>query len=252
MCGRFAASWGPDELASAFEAEVADELPPARYNVAPTDPVTVVRERFDRDADRVRRTLETARWGLVPSWAPSPRDGARLINARAETVASKPSFARAFVSHRCLIPADGFYEWEAVANPAGGRARRQPWFFRPTAPGPLAMAGLYAFWRDTTTPNATWLTTCTIITTNATDAVGRVHDRMPMTVAAEDWAAWLDPGLHDPGAAHSLLRVPADLSGYRVSTRVNSVAHEGADLVRPVDEPEDGPEDGPQGERSMR
>jgi putative SOS response-associated peptidase YedK len=151
-----------------------------------------------------------------------------MINARVETVAEKPAFRKAFASRRCLLPADGYYEWYQQA--ADRRPAKQPYFIHPGDGGVMAMAGLYEFWKA---PDASWLTSVTIITTAARDAVGRLHDRMPMVVEPADWDAWLDPGLDlDP---HGLLSVPAErLDFHPVSTAVNKVGNDGPALVEPL------------------
>jgi putative SOS response-associated peptidase YedK len=176
------------------------------------------------------RGLRVARWGLVPFWAKDVSIGARLINARVETAHEKPAFRRAFALHRCLVPADGYYEWQATED--GGK---QPHFIRPADGGVLAMAGLYEVWRS---PDAAGgrLLSCTIITTEATDDVGRIHDRMPMLVEPDRFEAWLDPALTHPDEVRSLL-VPAasgHLESYPVSTAVNKVINNGPELVKPA------------------
>ena len=236
MCGRFAASASTEDIIETFQVElVVDEVEPT-YNAAPTDPVPAVLERIDKESGRAVRKLVTPRWGLVPSWSRDPRGGARMINARAETVASKPAYAKAFASRRCLIPADGFYEWTPAPGP-GGKPAKQPWFIRPSGGGLFVMAGLYEFWKDPSPRGgAAWLTTCTIITTRATDALGHIHDRMPMAVLPENWADWLDPHLTDPQQALPLLHASegAEMETFAVSPLVNSVRNDGPDLLRPL------------------
>ena len=227
MCGRFASSEPVDRLVELFGIDqVPDELPGPRWNIAPTDPVGTVLSRV-RDGE-LRRLLVPARWGLVPSWSKSPAGAAKLINARVETVAGKPAFRKAFASRRCLVPADGYYEWYTESG--DGKPAKQPYFIHPATGEPMAMAGLYEFWKA---PDASWLTSVTIITTAARDAVGRLHDRMPMVVEPDAWDAWLDPGFgSDP---HGLLPVPAaDLDFHPVSTEVNKVGNDGPQLVEPV------------------
>lgn len=237
MCGRFAASASTEDIVATFAIdEVVDATEPT-FNAAPTDPVAAVVERVDKADDHVVRKLISPRWGLVPSWSKDARGGARMINARSETVASKPAFAKAFATRRCLIPADGFYEWETAA-PASGRGKpaKLPWFVRPADGGPMVMAGIYEFWRDAALgADAPWLTTCSIITTQATDALGTLHDRMPMVVRPHHWDAWLDPKENNPDAALALLSVDAgaDVEVYRVGTLVNSVRNNGPELVQP-------------------
>ncbi|WP_232548973.1 SOS response-associated peptidase [Propioniciclava soli] len=237
MCGRFAASASTEDIVATFAIDEVVDLVAPTWNAAPTDPVPAVVERLDADG-AVLRKLVTPRWGLVPSWAKDARGGARMINARSETVATKPAFAPSFAQRRCLIPADGFYEWETVP-PASGRGRpaKLPWFVRPADGGPMVMAGIYAFWRDRTLgADAPWLTTCSIITTQATDALGTLHDRMPMVVRPDDWDAWLDPRQDDPAAALGLLAVDegADVSVVRVGTAVNQVRADGPELLHPA------------------
>lgn len=232
MCGRYAAVATEAELAELFEIdEVAGPLPPLDYNVAPTDPVPAVIER--ERAEGRRRILTELRWGLVPSWSKDASGAARLINARVETVGEKPAFRKAFASRRCLLPAAGYYEWYPVPVPGRSKPAKQPYFIRPADGSMFVMAGLYEFWKA---PDGAWLTTATVITTSATDDVGHIHDRMPMTVPQANWAAWLDPQF---GAdAHSLLTVPApELTYFPVSTAVNKVENDGPELIRPIPEP---------------
>ena len=210
------------------------------YNVAPTDPIYAVMDRAprdDRDAAPARE-LHAVRWGRIPSWAKDLSGAGRLINARAETVAVKPSFRNAFARRRCLIPADGYYEWRTIENPAGGKPRKQPYFIHRADGAGMAFAGLYELRRDQDLPDdhpQAWLWTATIITTTATDEVGWVHDRMPMVVKADLWPDWLDPA---PADADRLLKVMAPatadaLEMRPVSTAVNSVRNDGPDLIAP-------------------
>lgn len=229
MCGRYAASASRELLVETFEIdEVAGPLPGPDYNVAPTDPVPAVVERVVQDT--VVRKLVDLRWGLVPSWSKDASGAARMINARVETLADKPAFRKAFAARRCLLPADGYYEWFGTTTSAGGRTVKQPYFIRPADGGLLVMAGLYEFWRA---PDGTWLATSTIITTRATDELGRIHDRMPMVVPKQAWGLWLDPSRTvDAG---SLLAVPLpDLVAYPVSVLVNSVANDSPALIEPL------------------
>ena len=233
MCGRYASSASPDLLMEVFEIDEIDgTLPGADYNIAPTDPVPAVIER-ERSEGR-RRLLTGLRWGLVPSWAKDPSGAARLINARVETVAEKPSFRKAFASRRCLLPADGYYEW--YPSGTGAKPAKQPYFIRPADGGLFVMAGLYEFWKA---PDGSWLTTSTVITTSATDEVGHLHDRMPLVVPRENWAAWLDPRFGRD--ARALLSVPApELVYHPVSTAVNKVANDYPELVEPLADPDPG------------
>lgn len=250
MCGRYAASRRPEDLVEEFEVtQQPEQVLPASYNVAPTNTVYAVLERAPRDepeAAPVRR-LQTVRWGLVPSWAKDPAIGNRMINARMETVADKPAFRRAFAKRRCLLPADGYFEWYGEE-----RGKKQPFFIRPSDGGVLAMAGLYELWRDPTKqaddPEA-WLWTCTVLTTSAPDDLGRIHDRMPLLVERERYSAWLDPTLDDPDQLRGLLvpAAPGRLTAYPVSKEVNSVRNNSAHLVDPV--PVDEEPDGEAGDR---
>lgn len=236
MCGRFAASASTEEIVETFQVDLVVDEPLPTFNAAPTDPVPAVVERVGKESGAVVRKLVTPRWGLVPSWSKDPRGGARMINARSETVATKPAFAKAFATRRCIIPADGYYEWQVLPDAAGGKPAKQPWFIRP-ASGVFAMAGIYEFWKNPElTGDAAWLTTCSVITTTATDALGHIHDRMPMVVRPEDWAAWLDPGATASEDALGLMHVaaPEELATYRVATLVNSVRNDGPELVQPL------------------
>jgi putative SOS response-associated peptidase YedK len=196
------------------------------------------------------RELRVVRWGLVPFWAKDISIGSRLINARAETVATKPAFRRAFARHRCLLPADGFYEWEKSGDQKKGA--KQPYYIRREDGGVLAFAGLYELWRDKDRADDdpdSWLWTATIITTRAEDEVGRIHDRMPMVIEPARWADWLDPTATSAEALHGLMTPAASvhLTTYPVSTEVNSVRHNGPGLIEPMEgdsEPADSPRAG--------
>ena len=233
MCGRFTSRSTAAELAEHFDVDevVAPDLGP-RFNVAPTDPVYAVAET----AERVRR-LGTFRWGLVPFWADDLKVGARMINARAEGIADKPAFRRSFERRRCIVPADGFYEWERVAK----GARKQPWYISGIDGEPLAFAGLWDTWRAKD-DDAHPVRSCTIITGPPNAKVARLHDRMPVVLPREAWDEWLDPGNHHVAGLQSLLvAAPDDLFDLvPVSTAVNRVTNDGPDLIRPVTD--DGPE----------
>jgi putative SOS response-associated peptidase YedK len=225
MCGRMTQQTDTSEVARIFAAEVVDADPGERYNVAPTQPVTVVLERDGR------RVVESHRWGLVPPWSPDTAGGSRLINARAETVERTPAFRAAFLRRRCIVPADGFYEWHRMGS------RRQPYLIRRADRQMLAFAGLWALWPDPV--SGEWLRSCSVITTTANDLVGTLHDRMPVILDHEDWAAWLEPRPRDHAALRLMLH-PAPDDGYElvpVSPRVNSPRNEGADLIERVQPP---------------
>ncbi|MEV6839379.1 SOS response-associated peptidase [Streptomyces sp. NPDC051133] len=200
-------------------------------------------ERTPRGEDAAAsspREPRPLRWGLVPSWATEPKIGARMINTRAETVQEKPALRRAFVNRRCLLPADGFYEWQPGKDPATGKTRKQPYFIHPQDDKVTAPAGLYKYWRDPTVtqddaPSA-WLMTCTIITTEATGAAGHRHPRMPLTLTEDHYEAWLDPTHHDPDHLRAPLGQPANghLDARPVSTVVNNVRNNGPHLLDTV------------------
>jgi putative SOS response-associated peptidase YedK len=180
------------------------------------------------------------RWGLVPSWAKDPAIGNRMINARMETVAEKPAYRRAFAARRCLLPADGYFEWYPTSElTAAGKPRKQPFFIRPRDHGTLAMAGLYEIWRDPTRDDddpERFRWTCTVLTTEAEDSLGHIHDRMPLMVEPDRWAQWLDPA---PAARDTLLDLlvpaaPGGLEAYPVSTLVSNVRNNGPELVEPL------------------
>jgi putative SOS response-associated peptidase YedK len=224
VCGRYAASRRPDDLVGEFEvfrlrpdAQVAPD-----WNVAPTKDVPAIVSESDAENGPVVRVLRRMRWGLIPWWADDPGIGSRHINARAETLAEKPVFREAFARRRCLLPADGYYEWY------GGR----PYFLHRRDGRVLALAGIYEVWRG--------MWTCAIVTTAAEDELGHLHDRMPLFVERERYGQWLDPGTSDPAALRALL-VPAAagrLEAYPVSTAVGNVRSSGPQLVERVAEDE--------------
>jgi putative SOS response-associated peptidase YedK len=283
MCGRYASARRRIELLEEFRIErdrVSEPLQPD-YNVAPTKRVYAVITRDvppseeaqdaaeqapdatpgEAAARDVARELRVVRWGLVPFWAKDPKIGSRMINARAETVASKPAFRHAFKRNRCLLPADGYYEWQrpdgSSQDEPGGRGGgagsggiKQPYYITRGDGGPLAFAGLYELWRDAELPDdheRAWLWTTTIITTSAPDELGRIHDRMPMVIEPDRWADWLDPAASDPADLAALL-APAASSGlisYPVSTAVNSVRNNGPELLKRIELVPPGADAGP-------
>ena len=247
MCGRYASSRRPEDLIEEFEV-VDNRVPeplPADFNVAPTKEVYAVVERPPRSEDgdkdeEPQRQLRTLRWGLVPSWAKDRSIGNRMINARMETVAEKPAYRRALASRRCLLPADGYFEWYPTDEKTkAGKPKKQPFFIHPRDGSTLAMAGLYEIWRDPTKADDDpdrfrW--TCTVITTDAEDDVGHIHDRMPLMVEKDRWSSWLDPTVKDKDALLGLL-VPASpgaLEAYPVSTAVSNVRNNGPELMEPL------------------
>jgi len=242
MCGRYASSRRPEDLVEEFEidkVEVAEPLPPD-YNVAPTKQVYAVVQRPADPQDEhgaSERQLRSVRWGLVPFWAKDPSIGNKMINARMETVHEKPAYRRPFSSRRCLLPADGYFEWYATEQKTkAGKPVKQPFFIHPADGGVLAMAGLYEVWRDKTRDDddpQRFLWSCTVITTSAEDSVGHIHDRMPLMVERDRWASWLDPAVDDPDTLKQLLvpAAPGRLEAYPVSTAVNSVRNNGPELL---------------------
>ena len=258
MCGRYASSSRPEDLVEEFEVDedrtaqfarsilVAPQNPPAGepdYNMAPTKQARVVLTRAVRgepDADPTRQ-LRLLTWGLVPSWSKDVKVGLRMINARAETLLEKSSFAPAASARRCLVPADGWYEWQVspTAVDGKGKPRRQPFFVHRSDGAPLAMAGLYEFWRDRSLdeddPNA-WLTTYAIITSAAEPGLDRIHERQPLVLEREDWADWLDPSQADPVSvkAHLESSEPGRFYAYPVGMAVNSSGNNGEQLLLPA------------------
>lgn len=218
MCGRYELHTHPAAIALAFGLLEPPALAP-RYNIAPTQPVPIVRRR----ADGTRECVDM-RWGLVPRWAKDPAIGVKMINARAETIAEKPSFRTAFNHHRCLIPADGFYEWKAT--PAG----KQPVHVGRKDGAPFGFAGLFERWLGA---DGSVLDTCTILTTTANELLRPIHARMPVIVAPENYARWLDAA--NPDVIDLFAPFPSDaMTWHPVSTRVNAVRNDDASLIAPV------------------
>ncbi|GAB3665742.1 SOS response-associated peptidase [Actinocorallia lasiicapitis] len=233
MCGRYATARARRELLDEFRIDLDEtltedgtDLLEADYNVAPTKPVPAVLQRAAKDAPEElepQRRLKMLRWGLVPSWAKDLSAGSRMINARVETAAEKPSFRKAWAARRCLLPADGYFEWYTGAD-----RKKTPYFIRPKDGSILPMAGLYELWKS---PEGEWIWTCTVLTTQAADELGHLHDRMPMVVTDRD--AWLDPRVADPGG----LLVPAmagGLEAFPVGAAVGNVKNNGPALIEPL------------------
>ena len=220
-----------DEIAEQFEAQLvtkeADDLP-ASYNVAPTQDIMVVANHKDGS-----RVLETMHWGLVPFFSKDKKTSGRMINARVENVPDKPAYRRAFTKHRCIIPADGFYEWQKINSKT-----KQPWFFRPKDGGLIAFAGLWEVWHDPELPkDADPLFSTTIITTDANKDMEDVHNRMPLILKGKAIEEWLDPDNTDKDDLRHLLEVakPGYLESYRVSTDVNRASNNGPELLEPIE-----------------
>ncbi|MDH3605490.1 MAG: SOS response-associated peptidase [Acidimicrobiia bacterium] len=223
MCGRFVQSASADDYARYFGADaVQTEGLKANYNVAPTDPVYAVAEHKDK------RLVGTFRWGLVPHWSKDRKSAARFINARSETLVEKPAFRDAFKSHRCLIPADGFYEWTRRGD------LKIPHFIHIGSHAPMALAGVWASWKDPATDE--WLRTCSIITTQPNEFMLPIHDRMPALLPEATWDAWLDRDNNDVEQLRGFLVPPPEtlLETYEVSTEVNSVRNNRPELLLPA------------------
>lgn len=271
MCGRFAVTTDPARLAQ--EIDAVDETGSGfgggsslvgvapNHNVAPTTDIAAVVARHDEPGDRragakrpgigtaATRRVRLMRWGLLPPWVKSGPDGrpiirSPLINARAEKVVSSPAFRVAAQRRRCLIPMDGYYEWMPAGKSRADnpKARKTPFYMYRADGRPLLVAGLWSVWRPEPSPGGRSdagvgepLLTCAIITTDAVDQLGRIHDRMPLPVSATDWERWLDPDQPPPSA---LLHTPPDISGIvmrEVSTLVNNVANNGPELIQPAE-----------------
>lgn len=226
MCGRFSQQRPASELAEIFAAEpLADELG-ARYNVAPTDDAFVVVQREER------RAITAYRWGLVPFWSKDLKAGSRMFNARAETLTTSPAFRDAFKRRRCLVPVDAFYEWKREGKV------RQPYLIGRDDGRPLALAGLWAGWKDPESdPDAPLIRrTFTIVTTTPNDAMADLHDRMPVIVPDDAWDRWLDPTPADPGELMAMLSPSDDIALriYAVNRDVNDVRRDGPELIEPL------------------
>ena len=241
MCGRYASSRESDDLIDEFDVVTDRTAAPlaADFNVAPTKEVYAVVERppAKDSPEPPERQLRVFTWGLVPSWAKDPSIGNRMINARMETVAEKPAYKKAFAVRRCLLPADGYFEWYPTSQAnAKGKPVKQPYFIRPAGGGVLAMAGLYEIWRDRSLPEDDphrfrW--TCTVLTTAAEDSLGHIHDRMPLMVERDRWGEWLDPRV---GGELSLLvpAAPGRLEANPVAPLVSNVRNNGPELIEPL------------------
>lgn len=260
MCGRYASSAHPDELVEAYEVDLdaTDQVsrsvlknpqqPPAGepdHNLAPSKqaPVVLTRRPREEPEGAPRRQLRLLTWGLVPSWAKDPSVGARMTNARVETVLDKPAFAKAAATRRCLVPATGWYEWQAspVATDTKGKPRKQPFFISRADEAPLALAGLYEFWRDPASPAEdplSWVVSFTIVTTAAEPGLDRIHDRQPLALEPAQWGDWLDPGLTSPDDVRSLTeaaQVPGRFRAWPVGRAVGSPRSNGPTLMEPAD-----------------
>jgi putative SOS response-associated peptidase YedK len=237
MCGRFVSASSPERIAEYFGAAFEGETLGDNYNVAPTNDIYAVVAGPD-GAPR----LEVFHWGLIPVWAKEIKVGYKMINARAETLASKPAYKSVFKKNRCIIPMDGFYEWKA-GEPGGpvtksGKPAKQPMFINRLDGEPLAVAGLWSAWRDPAgDPSADWLHSATVVTTSANGTMAPIHDRMPVILPQSAWETWLDPENQDLAILSGLLVPAADnlLTVRAVGTEVNNVRNKGPELIEPVD-----------------
>lgn len=231
MCGRFTLRTPATVLIEYFDLEVRADRQLAlfepRYNIAPTQDVVTIR----KDAETSRRSADMMRWGLLPSWSNGVTPGPPMINARSETLAEKPTFRSAFRNRRCLIPADGFYEWQQSTT--GSKSKKQPYYIRRPDHGPFAFAGLWETWHDPTSQLA--VESCTIVTTAANRSLCELHDRMPVILAPNDYASWLDPTITEPEKIqHLLASCPDDeVIAEPVSTHVNRVANDDPRCIQP-------------------
>ncbi|MFK5209472.1 SOS response-associated peptidase [Propionibacterium freudenreichii] len=246
MCGRYALSADPDELVEVFDiSEIAEDsgeslaLTPGqpqadypqwmrpRFNIAPTQKIPVV---VTRGQDHPVRKVAGMYWGLVPSWSKGPGSTRRMINARVETLDEKPVYRTALARRRCILPASGYYEWQ---HPADKSVPARPFYIEPADGGLLALAGLYDFWRS---PQGSWLSSCTIITTEATGEMAAIHNRRPVLLQPDAWGDWLDPSCTDSREALGLIAPLAAglLSAHPVSRRVNSPRTDDPGLTEPI------------------
>lgn len=232
MCGRFVSATPPDQVAAYFGAEAPEALLEPSYNVAPTNDVYAVL------SDGATRHLDAFHWGLVPLWAKDAKIGSKMINARAETLAEKNAYKSAFKKRRCLIPADGFYEWKK--HPTEAKGKKQPFFIHRPDDEPYAFAGLWEVWRGPDKDQEP-LRSCTIITTSPNEEMAQIHDRMPVILPPSAWDTWLDRENDDLALLGQLLvpSAPQVISMHPVSTEVNNVRNKGEQLTKEID-PDEG------------
>lgn len=239
MCGRFVSTSSPDAIASYFGADVDVESLGENFNVAPTQDVygVVARPGATDTADESTRAVQAFHWGLIPSWAKERKIGARMINARSETVAEKPAFRGLVKKKRLIIPMDGFYEWKpgTADGPLNSKCKplKQPMFIHSVDGTPLAVAGLWSSWKDPSDAEQRWLHSATVITTAANELMSSIHDRMPVLVPQDRWDEWLDPANGDVESLSDLFTATNDevLEMRAVSTDVNNVRNNSADLL---------------------
>lgn len=219
MCGRFSQSKSAETIAQVFQVNNVPPLTP-RYNIAPTQQIQTILQ----NAEQSQRQFQMLHWGLIPSWAKDPKMGARMINARAETVTEKPSFRAAFKQRRCLILADGFYEWQQQEK------NKQPFYFRMNDEHPFAFAGLWEHWKS---GDGEVIDSCTILTTEPNDLMRPVHNRMPVIIDPKDYDLWLDTEVKKPELLQPLLHPYSaeEMTAYPVSTKVNKPVNDSAELI---------------------
>ena len=222
MCGRYTLTASPEVIAEQFDLQEPPLFQP-RYNIAPTQQVAVIR----LTPESARRQLDMLRWGLIPAWAKDPKIGNQMINAKAETVATKPSFRSAFRKRRCLIPASGFYEWQQEGR------QKQPMFIRLQDRRPFAFAGLWERWQP---PEGEPVESCAIITTDPNEFIQKIHNRMPVILAPQNYEVWLDPAVQETDTLHALLKpYPAEnMEAYPISKMVNNPRFDSPQCVEPV------------------
>lgn len=222
MCGRFALYSDPQTLARRFQADPPADYSP-HFNIAPTQPILILRE------SKAHRAFSFARWGLVPHWAREIKTGYSMINARAETVDEKPAFRTVFRRRRCLIPADGFYEWQATPS----HRLKQPWYIALKERQPMALAGLWDQWHR---PEGDIMESCTIIVTKANELMRPIHERMPVILPEAVWQTWLDPDHTDPSTLKALLRPypPEGMRAWPVKTQVNNPNNDAPACIEPL------------------
>ena len=232
MCGRFVSSSTPEKIAEYFGATFDGETLGENHNVAPTNDIYAVVAGPDGQP-----RLEVFHWGLIPVWAKDAKVGQKMINARAETLATKPVYKGVFKKHRCLIPMDGFFEWRA-GEPGGpltkaGKLAKQPMYIDRLDGEPLAVAGLWSAWKDRSADGADWLHSATVVTTSANGTMRPIHDRMPVILPRSAWDTWLDPANDDLDSLSGLLLPASDslLTVHPVSTDVNNVRNNGEQLI---------------------
>jgi putative SOS response-associated peptidase YedK len=233
VCGRFVAASPPADIASYFGATLPETALPGNYNVAPTSEIYAVVDSPNGPS------LQVFHWGLIPSWAKDRKIASKMINARSETITEKSMFAKLFATRRCIIPADGFYEWKTVSSgKTPKKPAKQPYLIHRMDGEPLAMAGIWTSWRDPAGHPGELLHSASIITTAANETMAPLHDRMPVMLPVGAWSTWLDTSFTDTDRLKDFL-VPAPmglLTVYPVSTDVNSVRNGGPDLIKPVAE----------------